>query len=173
MMTVWKNGGTRKRESFRNSAEYRAWYGAHSRCKTHPRYAGRGIKVCERWASYENFLADMGPRPSPAHSLDRINNSGNYSPGNCRWATKSEQAMNQRPRISTQWHPENKPLSIALRKARERLGESQHQFAARLGVKQSTISRWEEFGPTRAMIRNLIKQVLTDIERVHPTNPKD
>ena len=88
------------------TAEYRAWVSMKTRCSNryvdradYKNYYGRGIRICERWLeSFENFLADVGRRPSRAHSLDRINNDGNYEPGNVRWATWREQRMNQRPR---------------------------------------------------------------------------
>jgi hypothetical protein len=82
--------------------EYQAWADLIQRC-TNPNveyydcYGGRGISVCSRWLnSFEAFFEDMGSRPSPKHSIDRINNDGNYEPTNCRWATASQQNANKR-----------------------------------------------------------------------------
>ena len=95
----------------------RAWHAMLWRCRgsdehTAKYYSGRGISVCDRWVgSFTAFVEDMGPRPSPEYTLDRIDTNGNYEPGNCRWATMKEQMRNRRWAVWVEWRGERRRLA--------------------------------------------------------------
>lgn len=114
------------------SREFRIWCGMRSRCdkpenKRYGYYGGRGIKVCERWRSFENFLSDMGRSP-PGMSIDRIDVNGDYEPGNCRWATMKEQMNNTR----TNARYEHDGKSMTVREWSESTGVPVHTIKGRL-----------------------------------------
>lgn len=98
------------------------WRDMLKRCKTHPRYAGRGIKVCDRWLTFENFLSDMGDPPTSRHSIERKNNDGNYEPGNCAWIHISKQSLNTSRTRRITIDGETKPLSEWCRQYNKRYG---------------------------------------------------
>lgn len=112
--------------------EYKAWHMMVQRCtnpKNHKwaRYGGRGITVCERWLSFENFREDMGPR-TPGLTVDRRDNDGNYEPGNCRWATPMEQGNNRGNHRHVQVGGER----LTATQASRRLGPNKHTVSRRL-----------------------------------------
>lgn len=90
-----------KRHGYSGTREHATWLDMRNRCRNpdahnYARYGGRGIEVCERWDTFENFLADMGPKPGKGYSIERMDNDGNYEPSNCKWATQLEQNRNKR-----------------------------------------------------------------------------
>lgn len=96
--------------------EYRVWRNMMNRCydksnEAYHNYGGRGIEVADRWHDFENFLADMGARPSAALTLDRVRNDLGYSKDNCRWATRSEQSNNTRRTVLITFEGETKSIA--------------------------------------------------------------
>ncbi len=122
------------------SSEYRSWLKMIQRC-TNPRqagfknYGGRGIRVHEAWRkSYSAFLADMGRKPSPKHTIDRIDNNGNYEPGNCRWANGTDQRRKTtRSKLTVE--------SAAEIRRRRANGETGTSLAAEFNVDHATVYR--------------------------------
>ncbi len=120
-----------------DSPAYRSWLAMRTRCTNPSRavwklYGGRGIKVCDRWNTFENFLADMGPRPKGT-SIDRIDSDGNYEPSNCRWATATTQARNTAKTKLTE-------LLVLEIRGRMEHGESRASVARRMGIRPGHVT---------------------------------
>ena len=115
-----KRDGVNKKHGMCKTSEYVAWSSMKSRCykpltSWYKAYGGRGIGVCREWRdSFDSFINDMGPKPSPDYSLDRIDVNGDYSPNNCRWATLETQSENKRNSIKIMIYGESlTPKQIA------------------------------------------------------------
>lgn len=134
------------------TVEYATWCRIKRRCHNPKdvgwsRYGGRGIKVAKRWMKFRNFLKDMGLRPGAGYSIDRIDNAGDYSPENCRWATASEQAYNRTYKLTD-------ADVIRIHKLGKQ-GLTNKRIAKQFNVNQSTISR------TLNQKRNPLRLILT------------
>lgn len=134
--------------------EYRIWNHLTQRCnnpsdKTFVHYGARGIRVCKRWGRFETFLADMGQRPSPKHSIDRINNDGDYTPSNCRWATRVQQQQNTSRNVYVLVHGDK----LVLAEAERRLGICRGGMYTRFFNKKETYQQVaNHFAATRRYI---------------------
>ena len=117
------------------STEHIAWSGMRLRCNNpndpgYPRYGGRGISVCKRWDSFELFLEDMGRKPAHKDSIDRINNDGDYTPENCRWATHKQQCRNRRSNVFVTYKGE----SLCVSEWAERFGMNPATLGSRIAT---------------------------------------
>ena len=128
---------------------YYTWSGLKQRClntrhRDFHRYGGRGVSVCDRWRdSFEAFVEDVGEKPGPDFSLDRVDNNGDYEPGNTRWATRAEQNANKRRGAARGEKARSAKLTEdAVREVRKLLaqGVKQTEVAKQLGVAKQTVS---------------------------------
>lgn len=143
-------------------AEYRTWIAMKNRC-TNPnvpsyhRYGGRGITICDRWVhSFQNFFADMGERPSAEHSIDRINNDGDYEPSNCRWATREEQQWNISTNHLVTINGETKPVA---------------EWCASMGISHNAVRTrlWRGMDPKEALTKPFRVRAVHAAIHVPPT----
>ena len=122
LLSKTRKDGSRKKTTHgetrngRQSREYVSWYCMKTRCLNsnadeYSNYGGRGIKICERWLNFENFLADMGRKPGRGYTLERKDTEGNYEPENCKWATSTEQVRNRRTTKRITYKGEDRPLA--------------------------------------------------------------
>lgn len=135
------------------TATYYSWRGILKRCcdENHDQYAnygGRGIRVCERWLKFENFFADMGEKPT-GKSLDRYPDyNGNYEPGNCRWATQTQQIRNKRNTTRVIYEGEELPLAELCERKGMKLRKVRHRLASGMSIERALQpvrhNRWDK-----------------------------
>lgn len=139
---IAEQGKRKRKHGMRNSPEYVVWRNMLLRCEdpnadSYPLYGARGIKVCDEWHSFENFISDVGRRPSKNHSLDRIDNNGNYEKLNVRWVTVKQQANNRR----SNRHIEHDGVTRTLAEWADIVGLGYNTLWHRLNVAKWTVER--------------------------------
>lgn len=165
---------------------YASWAQMKTRCLNinasgYKYYGSRGIKVCKRWLKFENFYADMGDKPTPSHSIERRNNNGDYEPGNCKWATISEQNNNKRNNVILTY----KGASMNLSQWAEKLGISRAClwdrvnrnlpksaiFTSEKNIKQKYKTKYtEKYGMT---LKEITLKFNITVHRINKMNHKD
>lgn len=137
-------------KNYKISKEFSTWCSIKQRCldknsKSYENYGGRGIKICDRWLnSFENFLNDMGEKPSNKHSIDRIDVNGNYEPNNCRWATQKEQMRNVRHNVILEYN--NTKMTMAEASEKSKIPYYIIQQRIRKGQKDLFDANWRHIG---------------------------
>lgn len=155
---IRKHGATAGEE---RASEYKIWSGIRHRClcptsKYFGNYGERGIEICARWDDFEAFYADMGPRPSPAHSIERKDNDGPYSPDNCVWATRTTQNRNQRRNLMT---PFNEGYA-AVADIAEVKGLNGHNYGKALRNKGLIVKRGELAASAQVYSLQEVRQII-------------
>lgn len=140
---IRKLGRSRRTVASSNKLEWNSWRAMRARCSNpsyvrYDRYGGRGIKVCERWNEFGNFLEDMGRKPAANYSIDRIDSDGDYTPENCRWANQSTQVRNSERSKKITYKGATKPLA---------------DFAEQFGIPHEVVYKriWRGWTPSRAI----------------------
>ena len=143
----------RRTHGMTDSLEYEIWRSMKARCytpnnKNYIRYGGRGIVVCREWKdSFDAFLKDMGPKPGPDYSIDRIDNDRNYEPDNCRWATRVEQHNNKRNNIYLEFNGISKTMAMW----RKELGVPHHILMSRRKYRGDSRLLWVLLSPSESV----------------------
>jgi hypothetical protein len=147
-MTTLRHGEAR---SAGRTPEWQTWRNmmrrCYEQCTSYAQYGAKGVRVCSRWHRYEDFLADMGRKPSSQHTIDRLDNSKGYSPSNCRWATQAEQNRNKSNCVFLVFNGERRVLAEWARIRGLNEGTLRSRISKGLSIQDALdtkVGRWKE-----------------------------